>query len=672
MLNQDALQQLSQLKNSIRASKELAEGSVRTTPKRFGFIRLDDGRDAFVDPDQMLRLLPDDRVQVELVSNSKNQLEARLEKLLGSSLKQFVGVCRFKGPACFVEPDWPQFNRWLFIPPQERLDCEEGDFLLCELMRHPFHNQGKAQVRVLSRLGRPEEPGIEARYLAARHQLAQSWEQAALDQAEAVSQAPLSRLPEQEDLTALPFVTIDSETTRDMDDAVHIRRLDQGWELTTAIADPTHHIAFDSPLERAARERASSIYLLGQTLTMLPVELSHNTYSLVAGEERPALVCRMQIDAEGNLGDYAFSQAIIRSRAKLSYEQVQAFLSGDPDSLEGLDEKTTIADILTQLQSCAQVRAAYRLEHALVMEDRPDYYYQLNEQRKIERIDKRQRNQAQRLVEEAMLATNICAGDLFRRHPGYGIFSTHIGFRPERLEDAQSLINEDKPGLDSGDLTQLAGFQKLIRLLRLNLDQDPVNASLQAVLQRMLQAGALSFEPGAHFGLGFEHYATITSPIRRYQDFFNHLALKRLLAGQPPLKAPAQLLETLQETLNRGRSACRQLELWLCCQYLADRLGGVHTGYITQVNAQGLGVRLDDIGVEGFVQLADKESGIKPTFDPRRLSLTLEGKTYRLDEPLHVLLESVDTDKRRIALRLVDEATASRLSVWQELESSAR
>lgn len=670
MLNNDALQQLSQLKTSIRASKPIAEGTVRTTTKRFGFIKLDDGRDAFVDPEQMMRLLPDDRVQIELVTNAKNQLEARLEKLLGSSLKQFVGSCRFKGSACFVEPDWPQFNRWLFIPPQDRKNCEEGDLLLCELVRHPFNNQGKAQVKVLARLGRPDEPGIEAKYLIAKYQLIEDWPEEAIQQAKSISDASLDSQSGHEDLTHLPFVTIDSESTRDMDDALHVRKTDTGWELTTAIADPSRHIAWDSPLERAARQRASSVYLLGHTLTMLPAELAHNTYSLVADEDRPVLACRMQINAEGQIESYQFVQGVIRSRAKLSYEQVQQYLSGDASALANLAPELVpqIGELLQQLQSCAQTRSQHRLDTALVMEDRADYYYQLNEQRKIERIERRQRNQAQRLVEEAMLATNICAGDFFRQHPGYGIFTTHIGFRPERIEDALSLIREDKPDWSPGDLAQLEHFQQLLRSLRLDLDQDPKNAPLQSVLQRMLQAGALSFEPEAHFGLGFESYATITSPIRRYQDLYNHLALKRKLAGQPPLKAPGQLLEQLQDTLNRGRNACRQLELWLCCQYLTDHIGSLHPGIITQVNAQGLGVRLDDIGVEGFVQLADKEAGIKPAFDARRYSLTHEGWVYRLDEAVNVQVDAVDIDRRRISLSLVDAATAERMRVWQQMD----
>lgn len=659
MLDKNALQQLSQLKTTLRTSRDMAQGVVRTTTRRFGFVKLDDGRDAFIDPEQMLRVLPDDRIEIEVITNSKNQLEAKLEKLIASPLKEFVGRYVVKGPGHFVEPDLPQFNRWLFIPPQERKNCQAGDYLHCAVARHPFHSEGKGQVRVINRLGKPDDAGIENRYSAAKYKLPTDWPQAAIDQAHAINNSTLTQEASQEDLTHLPFVTIDAETTRDMDDALYVEANASGWELFTAIADPTRHIAFDSPLEVAARERASTVYLLGQTLTMLPVELSHDTYSLVAEKTRPALVCRMQIAHDGSLSSYTFSEAVIHSHHKLSYQNVHEFLAGEN---EALDLPDTIQTLLRELQKLTRIRTEYRSEHALIMEDRPDYFYVLNEQKKIDRVEKRARNDAHRLVEEAMLATNICAGNFFAQHPGSGIFSSHIGFRAERIEDAVTLIAEDKPDYAVGDLTQLADFQRLIRTLRLNLDNDPKNSALQSVLQRMLQAGALSFEAQPHFGLGFEYYATVTSPIRRYQDFYNHLALKRILQQQPPLKLSS--LEQLQEQLSTGRTACRQLELWLCCQFMAQQIGSVHAGVITQVNPAGIGVRLDDIGVEGFALLADKEAGIKPAFDARRFSLTLDGNTYRLDEKVFVMLTAVDVDQRRIALKLVDEETAARLSVW--------
>ncbi len=663
MLNKDALQQLSQLKTSIAAAKDIAQGTVRTTTKRFGFLILDDGREAFIDPDQMMRVLPDDRVEAEINTNSKGQYEAKLITLIKPGLKEFVGRYVNKGTTDFVEPDVANFNRWLFIPQQERKGFEVGDLIHCEIARHPFTSEGKTQVHIINKLGKPDDTGVESRYSIAKFQMPFEWQAPAQNQASSINWSPLTFDNGEQDLTHLPFVTIDSENTRDMDDAIYIATNEQGWELITAIADPSKHIDFGSPLELAARERASTHYILGQTVTMLPVDLSHDTYSLVPEQKRPAVICRMQIARDGTITHYEFAEALIRSQCKLSYQGVYDALIGDITTLAA---PSHVHDMLVELQTFAQVRAAYRQANALVMEERADYAFVLNDQKKIDHIEKRERNIAHRMIEEAMLVTNICAGELFLQHPGYGIFSSHIGFRAERVADAQALIQEDRPDLAPGDITQLENFTALFRELRTNPTNNSNSGPLHSLLQRMLQAGSLTFDPIPHFGLGFKAYAMVTSPIRRYNDLFNHLAIKRILRGEPPIDIDdkKQFSDALQNQLNTGRQACRFTESWLGCQYAAQHLGSLHQGSVALVNSFGLGIKLDDWGLDGYALLAPKEGEVKAQFDSRRLSLTIEGKTWSLDDKVYVLVKDVDIEKRKIGLEIVSEETAQRLSAW--------
>jgi exoribonuclease-2 len=662
MLNKDALSQLTQLKTSIAADKTYAQGLVRPTAKRFGFVRLDDGRDAFLNPEQMLRVLPGDRVNISLTENHKKQLEATLEELLESPLKTFVGRYVRKGPAHFVEPDLPPFNRWLFIPPQERTNCAEGDLVACELLRHPFKHEGKAQIRVTSRIGRPDEIGIEGRYIAAKFNLPYEWSEAALEQTQSIHNNPLDDA-ERVDLTELPLVTIDSEFTRDMDDAVHATRTADGWQLTTAIADPSAAISYNSALDKTARERGTTLYLLGHPISMLPTELSHDAFSLIPEQPRPAIACTMHIDNSGHISSYQFQQALIKSHQKLSYQAVSDALDPEADSGDSNAVPSHLLDSLKALHECARARLNYRREHALVMEDRADYQYWLNDQKKIERIEMRHRNTAQKIVEEAMLATNICAGRLFKQHPNTGLFASHVGFRPERLEDAKQLAGELLPELAEQDLAQLPHFQALFKHLRANAPESPELNALLSLLQRLQQAGSLSAQHQSHFGLGFDSYATITSPIRRYQDLFNHYALKAILNDQPLPAAPSEVVELQQQRLVRGRQASRQLEHWLLCQYLAERIGTVHFGCITNVSPNGISVRLNDVGCDGFVQLSEKGKP-RPKFDSRRLQLSCAEKTYTLDESVAVKITAVDVDARRISLELVDPAVAERLQAF--------
>lgn len=660
MLNKDVLQQLSALKSSLKSEKQLAQGLVRTTTKRFAFVRLDDGRDAFLAPDEAQKALPGDRVEVELVTNKKGQLEGHIERLLASDLTRFVGRYLIKGKAHFVEPDLPQFTRWLFVPPQHRGTYGEGDYVQCEILRHPYKNSGKGQVKPVTHLGSPSEPGVEARYLTAKFELPSEWSTRAQEQAQAINLTPITLEPEQEDLTHLPFVTIDAENTRDMDDALYLEAAGQDWLLYVAIADPTRYIAPGTPLDQAARERASTVYLLGQSITMLPPELSHDTFSLVPEQQRPVLLCRMRIQPNGRVGDFSFAEAMIRSHHKLNYQGVSDLLT-DPEQSE---LPAPVIDMLQQLQHFASARTRQRHQSALVMEERADYFYILNDQKKIERVEKRERTLAHRIVEEAMLATNICAGEFLAQHPGQGIFSNHVGFRPERLNDALSLLEEDSPEYSVGDLQALPDFQRLLKDLRTNPEAKPPFRDLLPLLQRMLQASTLSLSASEHFGLGFPHYATVTSPIRRYHDFHNHYAIKQILRDSAKSLVDQTMVDELQQQLTKGRQACRQLEQWLACDYMRDKIGSVHQGTVVLVNASGLGVRLDDLGFEGFVLLTGKDLP-KPGFDARRLTLTVEHNRYQLDQKLTVIVSAIDPDKRRIALELVDEAMAERLSVWQ-------
>ncbi|UTF60841.1 VacB/RNase II family 3'-5' exoribonuclease [Gilvimarinus sp. DA14] len=669
MLSKDALSQLSQLKSNIVSNKEYAEGVVRPTAKRFGFVRLDDGRDAFLDPDQMLRVLPGDRVKISLTENSKKQLEATLESLLESSLSTFVGRYVRKGPAHFVEPDLPPFSRWLFIPPQERTNCSEGDLVQCELIRHPFKHEGKAQIRVINRIGKPEEPGIEGRYICAKFQLPGEWSEAAAAQAATIKPDALQGL-EREDLSDIPFVTIDSEFTRDMDDALYAEKTANGWRLISAIADPSSLIELGSPLEQTAQERVSTLYLLGHPITMLPTELSHETFSLIPDAERPAVICTMDINSDGSIEHYTFNTANIKSHHKLSYQNVSELLDDSGDTLEQELPATIIAS-LRALADCAKARLNYRQENALVMEDRADYQYWLNDNKKIERIEKRLRNTAQKVVEEAMLATNICAGELFNTHPNSAYYSGHIGFRPERLDDVKALVAEVLPELSELDFTQLENFQRLFKTLRQNAVHSQDQARLLSLLQRMQQAGSLTTQPVGHFGLGFNSYATVTSPIRRYQDLHNHMVLKAILRGETPQQTNEEQAIALQETLSIGRQASRTLEQWLLCQYLSEHLGTVQFGTITGVSARGISVRLEEVGTDGFVQLAEKGQP-KPKFDSRRLSLVTDTAEFFLDQTVAVKIKDVDVNSRRISLELVDPAMAERLQAFDKQEQTTQ
>ncbi|AQQ68001.1 RNAse R [Microbulbifer agarilyticus] len=648
MLNADALKQLSQLKSDIRSTKEFAEGRVRGANGKFGFVVLDDGREAFLPPAEMDRVFPGDRVKVSLTEEDKGKLSAELDSLISTELKYLVGQYVQRGQGHFIQPSEHGFSRWIFLPPKARGKAQPGEFIACSISRHPFKD-GKSQAKVESVIGKPDMAGIEHAFVVAQHRLPNTFSKGALEQAEAIPAQLESICTDRKDLSELGFVTIDSESTRDMDDAIAITKTDAGWTLHIAVADPSSLIEAGSPLDKDALARANSVYLAGETLPMLPAGLCENSFSLLEGQLRPALVMHIVVSEDGALNGFEYEFAAIRSQHKLSYSQVAQYIDGDAAAVPETQHQA-----LSELNALSKARAQYRSGHSLVMEDRPDYDLILNEKRKIERIEKQERTSAQRMVEEAMLAANISAGGKLAEL-GAGCFSIHLGFRDERMTEIRALLKDVMPEYAEQDLHQLDVYLKLVKTLE--ADEDAEKKNTLAVLKRMLRPGELSGNAAAHLGLGIAHYATVTSPIRKFNDLHNHRVL-RAAADQQTLPTLAdEHGEALQQSVTTGRQADRALQQWLYCQYLENKIDQTFTGKITLVNGAGIGVRLDDNGINGFVRFNSKKNPFD--FDGKRLRITRGEEQFQLDQEVRVKVSAVDTDKRRIAFELVTETAAS-------------
>lgn len=643
MFDKNTLSQLTKLKEDIVASKDIAEGVVVGANGRFGFVKLDDGRTAFLNPEKMQRVLPGDRVRAEIVKNNKDQLEAELEHLIESNTSRFVGRYRIKGNNHFVQAQGQTPGRWLFVPPQFRKKCSEDDYVLAELNKHPYQD-GKASVKIVARIGATGDDFLHHSLVIAQFGLHRSWSKDAQKQAEEIAQS-LS-LDDREDFTHLPFVTIDSASTRDMDDAVYVEPTDTGWQLWVAIADPGHFIQPGSALAKAARGFGQSVYLPGRPLPMLPETLATETFSLVADSPKPALIARMDIDSAGEVKHYEFKYGKIQSQHKLSYQDVGRFLDGDDSALPECGE--AIKASLQQGLQLARARLQYRQAHHLVYEEQPDFDLHINKAGAIEGFQRRERNNAHRFVEEAMLCTNLCAGDLLAKH-NTGVFAAHLGFRPERIGEVKAVLREDLgEDFNSDNIDQLEGHIELVRMLQ----QSEQHSHLLAPLKRMMQSTEIAVGAKPHFSMGAPYYATITSPIRRYVDLCNHWSIQQILGQQKTQHMPEKVLGQLKETLSNARQASRQLEQTLVAHYLASNLGLSGEGVIRIVTQQGFGVKLLDSGFEGFVQIPKKTA---KTFDAKRMTLTVGEHCFALDGIVEVKVTAVDLEKRRVKMELTQK-----------------
>ncbi|EDW9441999.1 exoribonuclease II, partial [Salmonella enterica subsp. houtenae] len=469
-------------------------------------------------------------------------------------------------------------------------EFKEGDWAVAEMRRHPLKGDRSFYADLTQYITFADDHFVPWWVTLARHNLEK-------EAPNGVATEMLDEGLERQDLTALNFVTIDSASTEDMDDALYAEELADGrLQLTVAIADPTAWIAEDSKLDNAAKIRAFTNYLPGFNIPMLPRELSDDLCSLRANEVRPALACRMTIAADGAIDDdIAFFAATIESKAKLAYDNVSDWLENSgtwqPDN-EG------IAQQIRLLHRICLSRGEWRHHHALVFKDRPDYRFVLGEKGEVLDIVAEPRRIANRIVEESMIAANLCAARVLRDKLGFGIYNVHTGFDPANAEALAALLKTHGLHVDAEEVLTLEGFCKLRR----ELDAQP-SGFLDSRIRRFQSFAEISTEPGPHFGLGFEAYATWTSPIRKYGDMINHRLLKAVIKGEAIARPQEEITQQMAERRRLNRMAERDVGDWLYARFLNDK-AGTNTRFaaeIIDVSRGGMRVRLVDNGAIAFI-----------------------------------------------------------------------
>ena len=640
MLNNDAMAQLKGLKQKIEAEKEYAEATVKGTQNRYGFAVVGDGREIFIPPDEMLKVLPGDQVRIcirpatQKGKGGKKSQDGRtvadIERLIDSTLDRFVGTIVVKGKAVFVEPDLHDLKRWLFIPPHARNGAKPGDKVDCALMRHPF-KEGKPSAKVLSVFGSAGTPGLENRYCAARAGLTWAWndKETAAWVKFAEDRSPLAD-PERVDLCHLNFVSIDAARTQDIDDALYAEVTSEGWVLYVAVADPTAYLDGMEGLDETLTSRATSTYFHGDVLPMLPEAIGRDFCALSEGEVRPSLVCKINVSDAGQVGSYEFIQAKIQSKAKLTYAAVDRYVTGHNDQL------IAWSNPLEALVQAYRALRSHRENHELVMEDRTEYRWQLNDERQIGSIETAEKLASQHLVEECMIAANRSAAHFLAMADATGPFVVHPGFRKDRASEAQEFLKRYLPELTDIPTHTVAGYQQIFSALN-----APHTLPLRGMVNRLLTRAVFSTAPAEHMGMALNAYTNFTSPLRKYVDFLTHRQIKRVLANNPGDTVTDLQLQNTAAAIARGRGATQAAERWLTGNYL-DRCksaGDTHyTGEVAHVTSAGFTVRLSELGLEGQVDL--RKDPEKFSFDKWTASLTSSTRKLQLGQTVEVDYQS--------------------------------
>ncbi|HGS4639854.1 TPA: exoribonuclease II [Vibrio cholerae] len=657
---------LAQLKQKIQETLPKKEGIIKASDKGFGFLEVDSKTSYFVPPPYMKKCMHGDKV-VAFIRTENEREVAEPSELIEQSLTRFIGrVKLFKGKLN-VAPDHPQLKKLSLKAKTKKglneADFQEGDWVVAHLVRHPLKGDDGFFVQISHKITDANDKIAPWWVTLAENDLPNS-EPAGIDDWQLKDDADLVR----EDLTALPFVTIDGESTKDMDDALYAQQLPNGdFALTIAIADPTAYITPEDEMDKVARERGFTIYLPGRNIPMLPRDLADELCSLMENQVRPALCCSVTIRKDGVIGDdIRFFAANIKSHARLVYDHVSDWL--ETGSSEQWQPSEEIAQVVRDLYAFSQARANWRETHAVVFPDRPDYRFELSADNDVVAIHADMRRTANRLVEESMITANICAGKTLQTTFGFGVFNTHAGFKAEKMADVVELMAVNgAPNADAETLATVEGFAALRRWLA-----TQETSYLDNRIRKYQSYSEIGNQPLPHFAMGLDVYATWTSPIRKYGDMINHRLLKAHILGKAPVQTPDETVgEELALHRKHHKIAERNVADWLYARTLADE-PAKETRFqaeIFDINRPGMRVRLLENGAMAFIPgalILDNKERIECNGEDGTVLIDKE-VVYKLGDVLEIVLTEVNQENRS----LVGKPTQVFADLVSETQTSA-
>ncbi|WP_272670023.1 exoribonuclease II [Providencia sp. PROV178] len=637
---------LAQLKQKLHAQTPRVEGLVKSTEKGFGFLEVDGQKSYFIPPPQMKKVMHGDRV-IAAVHTDKDREFAEPEELVEPFLDRFVGKIQKKenDNRLFVIPDHPLLKDMISCRPINGITHEfkQDDWVVAQMRRHPLKGDKTFYAEITEFITDGDDHFAPWWVTLRRHQLDRN-------EPQMVDSERDDQGIERVDLTHLHFTTIDNASTEDIDDALYVEKTDNGdLKLYIAIADPTSYIPEGSELDKLALARGYTNYLPGFNIPMLPRKLSDDLCSLRPNERRPALVCIALIKEDGRIDDnIEFFSAWVESKSKLVYDEVSDWLenTGSWQPENDIDKQQILL-----LKEMADRRLLWRENNALVFKDRPDYRFVLDDKGIVVDIVTERRRSSNRIVEEAMITSNLCAAAVLKEKLGFGVFNVHMGFEPLQIDQVVQTLKDNGIETTAESLLSLEGF----RQLRRQLDAQPTQF-LDSRIRRYQTFAEVKAEPGPHFGLGFEAYATWTSPIRKYTDIVNHRLIKSIIAGKPSTNKPSEELSIkLAERRRANRMAERDVGDWLYSRYLKP-FEGTDTKFpaeIIDITRGGVRVRLVDNGAVAFVpapfihSVRDEIQCSQETGN-----VLVKGEiAYQLNDIINVTINEVRMETRNIVAR---------------------
>ena len=633
---------------------DLIKGKVQGHPDGFGFLIPEDGSaDLVLSPKEMNKVLHGDTVMARVSGmDRRNRREASIVEVLEHGTTRLVGRLYEEHGIQFVVAENRRISQDILVAPGERSTAQVGQVVILEILKQPSKN-AQPIGRIVEVLGNYADPGMEIEIALRKHDLPYEFPADVKHQAEKL--APTVAATDyagREDVRKLPLVTIDGETARDFDDAVYCEPSGNGFRLVVAIADVSSYVQPGDALDKEALNRGNSVYFPRRVIPMLPEELSNGLCSINPNVERLCMVCDMHINKQGDIEKYRFYPSVMFSHARLTYNQVADMLANPQGEIA--QQFSAVLPHINHLYTLFKTLLQAREKRGAIDFETIETQMIFNDSGKIERIIPVVRNDAHRLIEECMLAANVCTANFLQEHQHPVLYRVHEGPTPEKLEAVREFFKEFGLELGGGEEPQAGDYAKLLKQVK----GRPDVALLQTVMLRSLRQARYAPENAGHFGLGYEAYTHFTSPIRRYPDLLVHRAIKAVLNGKQ--YKPKEKWEALgihcSLTERRADDATRDVEAWLKCFYMRDHLGSVFNGTVSSVTGFGLFVALDDIYTEGLIHVSELGSDYFH-FDVTKHQMLGErtGKRYRLGDRVRVKVVRVDMESTKIDFTLVED-----------------
>lgn len=634
----------------ISEKLNLIPGRIQGHPDGFGFLIPDQGGDdIFLSSREMIQVLHNDRVMVQTIGQDrKGRPEGKVIEILERKNETLVGrVVQGQGVTIVAAED-KRINQDFLIPYHLDMGAKPGQIVVIEITAQPSF-KSRPMGKVIQILGNFADSGMEIEIALRKHQLPYNFSEETIRIAESFSKKVSEKdFKGRVDLRDLPLITIDGETARDFDDAVYAESSGKNWRLVVAIADVSYYVQPDNILDKEAFERGNSVYFPRRVIPMLPEALSNGLCSLNPHVDRLCMICDMLIDQHGKVSSYKFYPSVMESKARMTYTDVSTLLKGASPELT--EKYKSIIPHIKNLESVYRILTNQRHARGAIEFDSSETIMIFNDQGKIDRIEPVIRNEAHRLIEECMLAANVCAANFLIEHEHPALYRIHEGPTEERLENLQTFLAEFGFMLGGGDKPSIKDYAALIEKIKGRPDEH----LLQTVLLRSMQQAVYSPDNIGHFGLAYEAYAHFTSPIRRYPDLLIHRAIKATIEKK---KMPASNWHVLGQhcsmTERRADDATRDVSSWLKCYYMQDKIGEIYEGTVAGVTSFGLFVAIDGIYIEGLLHVTELGNDYF-TYDKARHAMIGERShaIYRLGDRLKVKLVRVDLELSKIDFSL--------------------